>query len=180
MVSYDQLRDKLGFRVPRSYQRLLELVEAIRPQDSYPWNVFAPLLLKMLDEAGPSAVSYTAPPDFVIFGWTGVGSGHYGFVLDDVDPEVDERPVAVNYPDGTGEGLLAMTLPEFLGQLCDVPVETGDGTPLNPWEAERRRLAEILRDGVGIGVPTSRQASREAAWAERLRRGRRRPRTTSA
>ena len=167
--TYEQLCKEFGFRVPRSYHHLLELGARLSPKD--PFNAFDRLHLRQLDHRGPTACSYTAPPDFMIFGWSGSDSGHYGFVLDGLDEDVDERPVAQNYPDGAETRLLAMTFPDFLGLLCAPADEDDEPDPDDPWQQDVDRLAAVLKKELGVRVPKSQTRASDRAWKKRLASG---------
>lgn len=167
--THDQLNEQFGFRVPRSYHRLIELATRIGDAE-YPWNAFDLLMLTNLDAVGREGCSYTAPGDFAILGWTGGDSGHYGFLLDDEIDDGRERPIAVWYPDTTETQILAADLCGLLSYLCALSAED-ELDRASPFQKECDRLAAILQEEFEMMVPNSSAEALEEAWQWRLRSG---------
>ena len=67
---------------------------------------------------GKLAVWWLLGSELVIFGWTGVGGGHYGFVVDGEGAEGDspEYPIARVYPNDSYR-LVGADFRDFLGFL---------------------------------------------------------------
>ncbi|MDP9175661.1 MAG: hypothetical protein M3O30_17595 [Planctomycetota bacterium] len=169
-LSYEGYCRRFGFRVPKSYFQLMEIANRLQPD--HPWNAFDPIGLLNLDDCGPEACSYTAPGDFVVLGWTGGDSIHYGFVLDDdINSGCAERAIAMNDPIGTDTRLLANSLPEFLGFLCANDIMQAYGDVSEKCFSEANAVAEVLQAEFGFKIPKTQLAAEKSARRERLRRG---------
>jgi hypothetical protein len=122
-----------------------------------------------LDIRGSNAISYTAPPEFFVFAWTGTGSGSYGFVVDDVTDAL-ERPIAEWYPDGSHRGIVASSFADFLS-LQFAPYDEQarhEKRTSSQQESQRERLRLALAERFSLHIPGTQYQATTLAANERL------------
>jgi hypothetical protein len=159
--TYEQLCERLGFPVPRSYSRFIELT--IPDATAEDWEPFRDLPFLNLNNAGASAISISKPANSVIFGWTGCDSEHFIFVMDDEPIDDRERPIAFWPIDGREEtGVIAGSFPEFLQYLI------GSGADEFMERDERERLHGLVQEEFGLSEVRAAEEIVEAARARRM------------
>jgi hypothetical protein len=186
-----ELSRGFGVLLPASYARLWSIAFQLSPDD--PANAFEPIGIQCLGLKERIEESYDTPPEFFTFGWTGVDSSRYGFVVDDPNHPVDEYPIAHSEPESQLE---ASTLPEFLerciateleplgpvGLIIDIPGR-GACPPTQPspdpraLAREKERTATIrqiwaaLQPAFGLTECEDPDETLERAWSDRLSAG---------
>lgn len=143
-----------GVPVPMSYLTLLEIVEELSV-DGHLWNALEPIAFYFDRKAyGLSALPTLTPPELIVCGWTGMDDGHYGFLVDQLDPKSGEYPICRFYSAG---GTIAAAVAGGIGELVGTLVRTyldDYADEMEPDEQRRLvRLRSLAKQALGTVVP---------------------------